>query len=181
MRTCSDVDIPPNSTDFRLLSWQVVETLCRFTERTRMFRGLIDWLGYKKEFVEFNAPSRNNDNQPSYSYKKLFALAINSITSFSLLPLRITGYLGLAVSLLSSLLLLFMVVSDFFDLTVYTVQAYFIVFNTLLVGVILSALGMVALYIGHIHTEVVARPLYVVRKQLGHTKEPKSLNLINND
>lgn len=174
MRRFSDLDIPPNSTDFRLLDKKVLDTLCRFSERTRMFRGLIDWLGFRKTFLEFCAPARNNGSTPSYSYKKLFHLAINSITSFSLLPLRITGYLGILVSTFSGLLLSYMVATDFFDLQVYTPQAYLIVFNTLLAGIMLSAIGMIALYIGHIHTEVVGRPLYIIREKVGWSNRSDS-------
>jgi len=162
----SDVNIPPNSTDFRLLDKKVIKTLCRFSERTRMFRGLIDWMGFKKTNVEFLASDRKN-GKPTYSFKKLFELAINSITSFSLLPLRITGYLGLLVCTLTGLLLFYMLVTDFLNFQIYTALAYFVVFNTLLVGIVLSAMGMLALYIGHIHTEVVGRPLYIIQKRVG--------------
>jgi dolichol-phosphate mannosyltransferase len=167
MKRFSDLDIPPNSTDFRLLDRKVLNALCRFSERTRMFRGLIDWMGFKKTFFEFCAPARRNGGSPSYSFKKLFQLAINSITSFSLLPLRLTGYLGIVVSTLSGLLLSYMVATDFFDIQVYTPQAYLVVFNTFLAGIMLSAIGMISLYIGHIHTEVVGRPLYIVREKVG--------------
>lgn len=167
MRRCSDVDIPPNSTDFRLLDKKVLAQLCRLQERTRMFRGLIDWLGFRKSYVTFKAPARLDGGRPSYSLRKLSTLAVNSITSFSLLPLRVTGYLGLLVCGLSTLLLLYMVVTDFFDLSLYTARAYIIVILTDLMGVVLCALGMIALYIGHIHTEVVGRPLYIIRDRSG--------------
>ncbi len=163
MRKCSDVDIPPNSTDFRLLDRKVLDQLCRLQERTRMFRGLIDWLGFRKHYVHFSAPARLDGGRPAYSLGKLSALAVNSFTSFSLFPLRVTGYLGLLVSGLSGLLLLYMMLTDFFDLSLYTARAYIIVILTCLMGVVLCALGMIALYIGHIHTEVVGRPLYVIR------------------
>jgi len=94
--------------------------------------------------------------------RQLFRLAIDSITSFSLLPLRITGLLGLTVTLFTSLLLVFILFTDFLHLQVYTAKAYFLVINTLLTGVTLSALGLMSLYIGAIHTEVVGRPLYLV-------------------
>jgi len=166
MTKFSDINIPPNSTDFRLIDKKVVETLNRFSERTRMFRGLIDWLGFKRDLIEFAAPSRHNGGIPSYSTKKLFNLAINSFTSFSLLPLRLTGYLGIAVICFSCFLLSVMMITDFLDLQVFTLLAYFMVLNTFLVGVLLSAMGMMALYIGHIHTEVVGRPLYVIRERV---------------
>jgi dolichol-phosphate mannosyltransferase len=167
LKWVSDVDIPPNSTDFRLLDSKVVDTLCKFSERTRMFRGLIDWMGYKKDFLYFDAPARSNSGKPAYSLRKLFRLALNSITSFSLLPLRLTGYLGVLVSFLASVLLLYMIVSDILFAQLYTPQAYLIVFITFLVGIILCALGLMSMYIGHIHTEAVGRPLYIVRKRAG--------------
>lgn len=170
MKRFSDIDIPPNSTDFRLLDKKVVQVLSRFPERTRMFRGLIDWMGFKKSYVTFSASDRQNGN-PTYSFKKLFNLAVNSITSFSLLPLRLTGYLGLSVCTLTGLLLFYMLITDFFSFQIYTPQAYFAVFNAFLVGIMLSALGMLALYIGHIHTEVVGRPLYIIQNRVGKKKE----------
>ncbi len=170
MKRCSDIDIPPNSTDFRLLDKKVVRTLCRFSERSRMFRGLIDWMGFKKAYINFTAPDRKN-GKATYSFKKLFGLAVNSITSFSLLPLRLTGYLGILVFTFTGLLLGYMLISDFIFGQVYTPQAYFVVFNTMLVGIVLSAVGMLALYIGHIYTEVVGRPLYIIQKRAGEGRE----------
>ncbi len=163
----SDIEIHPKSTDFRLIDKKVVTTLSRFSERSRMLRGLIDWLGYKKSFIDFKAPPRPNGGKPTYSYKRLYQLAINSITTFSLLPLRLTGYLGALVSSLSGILLMYMLFTDIVGNQVYTARAYIIVFNTVLVGIMLFALGLIALYIGNIHTEVMGRPLYVISKKKG--------------
>ncbi|MFH2058541.1 MAG: glycosyltransferase family 2 protein [Pseudomonadota bacterium] len=165
MKKLSDLDMPVNGTDYRLIDKSVLKVLCKFSERTRMFRGLTDWVGFKKAYVEFDSPARNGSS-PTYSIKKLFGLAINSITSFSLLPLKISGYFGLFVMATSLLLLIYMAVTDFFNIQVFTAQGYFIVFNTLLVGITLSSLGMIALYIGHIHTEVVGRPLYIIKEHI---------------
>lgn len=165
MHMISDIEIIPNSTDFRLLNITVVNELRRFTERTRMFRGLSDWLGFERDYVHFEAPPRLNDAPPAYNLHKLFALAMNSMASFSLFPLRLTGYLGLGVSILSALLMFFVIITDLFTQMVYTPTAYFLIALTFLLGVVLCALGMIALYIGHIHTEVVGRPLYVIRER----------------
>jgi dolichol-phosphate mannosyltransferase len=166
MTRWSDLDIPPSSTDFRLLDRKVVETLLRFTERTRMFRGLIDWMGYKKIYIPFKAAARDS-GQAGYSFKKLFNLAVNSFTSFSLLPLRFTGYLGLLIIAISMLLLFVMMAGNVLWGANYTPMAFFTVFNTFLIGIVLCGLGMVSLYIGHIHTEVVQRPLYIIRERAG--------------
>lgn len=171
MRRFTDLDIPPNSTDFRLLDKKVVKTLERFTEGSRMFRGLIDWMGYKKTYLSFCAPARS-EGQPAYSLKKLFNLAVNSFTSFSLVPLRFTGYLGLLIVAVTLPLFFFMFAGNaLFGMNI-TALAFFTVFNTFLIGVVLCALGMMSLYIGHIHTEVVNRPLYIVREKAGHWERP---------
>ena len=166
MTRYSDLDIPPSSTDFRLLDKKVVRTLLHFTERTRMFRGLIDWMGFKKIYIPFVAPARDT-GQVGYSFKKLFNLAVNSFTSFSLLPLRFTGYLGLTIIGLCLACLAFMTAGNVLWGANYTPMAFFTVFNTFLIGIVLCGLGMVSLYIGHIHTEVVQRPLYIIRERAG--------------
>ncbi|GFK95983.1 putative glycosyltransferase [Fundidesulfovibrio magnetotacticus] len=166
MTRYSDLDIPPSSTDFRLLDRKVVRTLLQFTERTRMFRGLIDWMGFKKTYIPFVAPARDT-GQVGYSFKKLFNLAVNSFTSFSLLPLRFTGYLGLTIIGVALCCLAFMSAGNVLWGANYTPMAFFTVFNTFLIGIVLCGLGMVSLYIGHIHTEVVQRPLYIIRERAG--------------
>ena len=162
----SDLNVQPRGTDFRLLDREVLKVLKTFEERTRFFRGLIDWMGFKKTFVTFSAPDRAN-GESAFKLRTLILMAINSFTTFSLLPLRVTGWLGLTVVSLSLAVLFFMVITQFFFTQYYTPLAYFVVFNTLLFGVVLTALGLIALYIGHIHTEVIRRPLYIVQDKVG--------------
>ena len=165
MAKLSDVDMTPNSTDYRLLDKKVVAALCKFTERTRMFRGLIDWMGFSKTHLNFSAPARSS-GPATYSFQKLFNLAINSLTSFSLLPLRITGYLGVFTLMSSGLLLFYMLFTQLAGWAFYTHLAFFVVFNTFLLGILMSGLGLIALYIGHIHTEVIDRPIYIIRNKI---------------
>ena len=166
MSKISGLDMQSQTTDFRLFDKKVVEAFSRATERERMFRGIMDWLGFRKVYVEFHAGAREEGNA-GYSYAKLWNLAINSITSFSLLPLKLTGYLGVLISLVSILLLTWMLITRFFlNPATFTSLAFVVVANTLLIGIVLMAIGLVALYIGHIHTEVINRPLYVVREKV---------------
>ncbi|EHJ48997.1 glycosyl transferase family 2 [Solidesulfovibrio carbinoliphilus subsp. oakridgensis] len=167
----TDLDLPPNSTDFRLLDRKVMETLSKFTEGSRMFRGIIDWMGFKKTYIAFCAPARSQ-GKPAYPVKKLFNLAINSFTSFSLVPLRLAGYLGLIIMAVTLPLLCGMVLGNWFLAANITPIAFFTVFNTLLIGIVLCALGMMSLYIGHIHTEVANRPLYIIRSRAGAWDAP---------
>jgi len=166
----SDLKVQPKATDFRLLDRDVLKVLKTFEERTRFFRGLIDWMGFRKTFVSFSSPDRANGIS-TFKLRDLANLAVNSFTTFSLLPLRITGWLGLTVVTLSLTVLFYMIISQFFFAQIYTPLAYFVVFNTLLFGVVLAALGLIALYIGHIHTEVIRRPLYIVQEKIGFENE----------
>jgi len=163
----SKLNIQRKATDFRLLDRKVLEVLQSFPERNRFFRGIIDWMGFNKTSITFDSPDRIT-GKSTFSLNNLFNLAINSFTSFSLMPLRVTGYLGLAVTTASSLLFLYMIITHLvLGLTIFTKLAYFVVFNTLLFGIVLAALGLIALYIGNIHTEVSGRPLYIVQERVG--------------
>jgi polyisoprenyl-phosphate glycosyltransferase len=162
----TSVTTEPRSTDFRLLDKKVIEVFRKFPERERMFRGMVDWMGYRRARVEFVAQERKH-GKAGYSYAKLFGLAINSFTSFSLLPLKIAGYLGLIITTFSGILLIVMFISQFFrDWWVFTPLAILATINIFLVGMVLISLGFVALYIARIHSEVINRPLYIVREMV---------------
>jgi dolichol-phosphate mannosyltransferase len=166
MGKISKLDMASKTTDFRLFDKKVVDAFRPVTERERMFRGIIDWMGFKKEYVEFHADARG-EGTAGYSYAKLWQLAVSSITSFSLFPLRITTYLGVIISFLSSILLIWMFLERFFFNPYYfTSLAIVVVINTFLIGIVLMSIGLVALYIGTIHTEVVNRPLYIIRERI---------------
>lgn len=166
MDKISGLDMKSQTTDFRLYDKKVIAAFNQATERERMFRGIMDWLGFRKAYVEFSADSRS-DGVAGYSYAKLYRLAINSITSFSLLPLRLTGYIGTIMTILSVSLLVWMLGNNLLTgQIIYSPLALFVVMNTFLVGLVLISIGLVAMYIGIIHTEVINRPLYIVRERL---------------
>jgi dolichol-phosphate mannosyltransferase len=147
MSKMSSVEMVSQTTDFRLLDKKVIEAFRRVTERERMFRGIIDWMGFKKVFVEFHAGERE-EGATGYSYAKLWHLAINSITSFSLWPLRLTGYLGIFTTTTSGLLLTWMLGNYVLgSQAAYTPLAIVVVANTLFIGIVLMAIGLVALYV----------------------------------
>jgi len=158
----------PNATDFRLINKNVTQEFLRFTETNRMTRGLIDWLGFTSKVILFDSPARIHGT-PAYSYSKLFTLALSSFVSNSLFPLKLAGYLGVLVifafSILGGVIFFnrYIIMNPFgIDTSVIDLQ---MVFNGILHGVTLLCLGLIALYIGNIHTEIVRRPLYVIRKK----------------
>lgn len=166
MNKISGVEMVSKTTDFRLYDKKVVEVFRHVTERARLFRGIMDWMGFKTVYVKFRAGARENGNS-SFSYAQLFNLAVQSLTSFSLFPLRMTGYLGVFITVTSGLLLARMLFAKFIsNPALFTPLAIVVVINTFLIGIVLMSVGMVALYIATIHTEVVNRPLYIVRERV---------------
>lgn len=167
IRLIAETKIVPQATDFRLLDRCVVEAFNKFTERNRITRGLIDWLGFQKDYVYFESPARTNGNSP-YSTSKLVKLALSSFITHSLLPLKLAGYAGVIIIATSGPLGLFIIIeryilSDPLGMN-FTGPAMLAVFTLFLVGIVLSCLGLIALYIANIHGEVINRPMYIMRK-----------------
>jgi len=162
----SETKMVSGTTDFRLLDRVVVEELKKFTERNRMVRGLLDWMGFKKVYVEFTAPDRIY-GEAQYTLKKLFKLAVDSFTSFSLIPLRLAGYMGFFICIIFGGLFIYMLIDKYvLGGNTFSPISYVIVINSFLIGVVLTGLGFIALYIGRIYTEVINRPLFIVRKRV---------------
>jgi len=100
--TISDVKMEAGTTDYRLLDRKVVDVFLTFTERNRLYRGIVDFIGFHKCKLEFDALPNPEGRKPSYNYIKLYHLAINSLTSFSIFPLKLVGYMGFFIMLVSS-------------------------------------------------------------------------------
>lgn len=168
----SRIPIPKNTGDFRLIDRQVVEAIKRMPERTRFMKGLFAWVGYRQAIVYYDRPQRYK-GKTTWNYWKLWNFAIDGITSFSLAPLKIWGYLGLSLSLLAFLYALFLV----FRTLVFGVDvpgyASLMVVVLFLGGTQLVTLGVLGEYIGRIFEEVKSRPLYLVRSSHGfHSSFP---------
>ncbi|MFH1188252.1 MAG: glycosyltransferase family 2 protein [bacterium] len=174
MNAIGDTKIVPRATDFRLLDRIVIDEFNKFTEKNRMTRGLIDWLGFKRDYIYFVAEERTH-GKPSYNCLKLTKLAFSTFIAHSLFPLKIAGYLGVIITFSSGMLGLFMFVEKFLLLDPLRMRfsgtAMLATLILFLVGIILCCLGLVALYIANIYGEVVNRPLYVIRRTNINKKE----------
>ena len=164
----SSTKITPHASDFRLINRKVIDTFKTFTERNRITRGLIDWTGFDRRYVYFEAPPRLH-GEATYSYRKLFGLAMNSFTAHSMMPLKLASWLGWIILIISALLGIFTVTEKFIlgdpmklEITGTALLAIMLLF---LVGVVLICLGFVAMYIARIHDEVINRPLYIVKRE----------------
>lgn len=167
MKRIANVSLVPNATDFRLLDRKVINEFNKFTERQRMTRALIAWLGFKRDYIYFEALERNS-GKASYNVRKLISLAMNSFVSLSLLPLKLAGYLGLFIVFFSiGPFGLYVFIGKYiahWDFAMsFSGPAQLALLITFLVGIVLCSLGLVALYISHIHNEMLGRPLYVLR------------------
>lgn len=164
----------PGSTDYRIMDREVVDEYNRLSEHNRITRGLIDWLGYKQEYVEYTYGARMA-GKPSYNLKKLFHLAIDSFISMSTTPLVIFGYIGVFITIISFLLGVFVIVNQYIlgdPLQLYWNGAVQMsIFISFLVGLVLISQAITALYISHIHAETQGRPLYVVDKKESYNLE----------
>lgn len=158
----------PGSTDYRLLDRVVVDEYNTLSEHNRITRGLIDWLGFKQEYIKYTYGVRMA-GKPSYNMKKLTRLAIDSFISMSTTPLVFLGYLGAIITLLSGFLGLFIIIQQYIlgdPLGLYWNGAVqMTVFITFLIGIVLVSQAITAQYISHIHAETQNRPLYIVNKK----------------
>lgn len=174
LNSMAEVKVTPRATDYRLLDRVVIDAFNRFGEHNRITRGLIDWLGFRREYVYFDSPKRLH-GKAGYGFTKLLRLAVNSFVSLSLFPLRLAGWLGIIITVLASTIGLFILIEDKIlgdplNLKI-TGTAILATTNMFLIGTVLMSLGLIALYVANIHSEVINRPLYVVRRQRAKTKD----------
>jgi dolichol-phosphate mannosyltransferase len=160
----SGAQLVPGSTDFRLIDQTVQRDFLRLTERNRITRGLIDWLGYQQEYIYFAANERIA-GEPTYPLTRLMKLSVDSVISLSVSPLYFVAYIGAFVLPLSLLLGLVMLVNALVGdpLNFHaTGSAYVAVLTLCLVGILMVSQGIIGLYLSHIHAESQNRPLYIV-------------------
>ena len=157
----SNVDIPNNVGDFRLMSKRVVEALKQLPENQRFMKGLFAWVGFKTVAIEYVREKREA-GQSSFNGWKLWNFALDGITSFSTLPLRIWLYIGALVSFLSFLYGSFIILKTLIfgvDLPGYASLAVIMLF---LGGIQLIGIGILGEYIGRIYSESKRRPSYII-------------------
>lgn len=158
--------IPQNVGDFRLMDRVVVDAIKRLPERSRFMKGLFAWVGYEAEIVEYDREARSA-GETKWNYWKLWNFALDGITSFSSLPLRIWSYLGFGVSIFAMGYLAWTVAKTLIfglDVPGYaSLMSVILFFN----GISLIGIGVLGEYLGRIFTEVKARPLYIVSETIG--------------
>jgi dolichol-phosphate mannosyltransferase len=161
----SESEIVPRSTDYRLIDKVVRTEFNRFTERHRITRGLIDWLGFTHDYIVFDSPARIAGTA-SYKTSQLVKLALNSFVSLSLKPLFFFGWVGGIITALSLFIGVFIIVEqiilhDPLHLN-FTGPAMLGIFMSFMIGLVLISQAIMATYLSHVHTQTQDRPLFVI-------------------
>lgn len=166
LRLLTQIDIPLDTGDFRLLSRRAVNALCSVRERSRFVRGLVSWIGYRQTGVTF-AREERKAGETKYPFRKMLRFALDGITTFSFAPLQAAMYLGFVTAGSSFLYIFYAVLLKLF--TERTVPGWTSLMVAVLFvgGVQLIALGIIGEYLGRVYDEVKQRPLYLIKEQLG--------------
>jgi dolichol-phosphate mannosyltransferase len=153
--------VVPGSADFRLLDRRAVDEVLQASGQSVFLRGLVPWLGFPTDFVEFKAGHRIA-GRPSYSFAKMLSLSLSALLSMSSVPLRLVAFVGLASACASFLFLIYVVAVRFLNGQVVPGWASVAGIVTLLGGLQLLALGTVGEYVGRLFASSIGRPPYVV-------------------
>lgn len=159
----TDVDLPMDTGDFRLLDRKVVQVMKGMREKHRFLRGMSVWVGFRQTGVEYERAERYA-GETKYPLKKMFRLASDAITGFSYFPLKMATYFGFFTAGLSLLALLVAIILRLTGSQLLQGQAVVIIIVLFLGGVQLISLGILGEYIGRLYDEARDRPLYILRE-----------------
>ncbi|PPF67020.1 glycosyltransferase [Clavibacter michiganensis] len=168
----AEIEIPRDTGDFRLIDRKVIDAVKRFPERNRFLRGMISYVGFRQTSVQFDRDERHS-GVTGYPLRKMIKFAADGILGFSTFPLKLIQLVGLVVSALSALAVVYVLISRAIDPSSVVPGWTFTVIAILFVGgvqiIMLSVLGS---YLGRVYAEVQNRPLYLVASHVGRPAEP---------
>ncbi len=158
----TDVAIPPDAGDFRLMSRQVLDALLSMPEQQRFIRGMVAWIGFRQVPLQYHRDKRFA-GKTKYSLRKMLTFAIDAITGFSTTPLRVSLYIAAAFAIFAVLLMIFVLFSWVF---LGTVQGWTSILLGMLIfsSVQLLALAVIGEYLGRIYMQTKQRPLFIIRE-----------------
>jgi dolichol-phosphate mannosyltransferase len=159
----TDVKIPLDTGDFRLMDRKVVSVMNKMRERHRFLRGMSAWVGFKQVGVEYKRAARVA-GETKYPFRKMFRLAINAITGFSYFPLQVATFFGFISAGVAILAIPIVIAMRIAGNGAFTGQATTLIAVLFLGGVQLISLGILGEYIGRLYDEAKGRPLYIVRE-----------------
>jgi dolichol-phosphate mannosyltransferase len=162
----SEVQLEDGTADFRLMDRLVVDALKRFGERWLFYRGLVQWAGFRRVAVWYDAPPRFA-GVSSYTWKRMFRMGTDALFTFSLFPLRLSYVLGLMALLITAVYALYTSICWLYGAADAPGYTSLVLLVSALSGLNLLCLGIVGEYVGRIHEQVKHRPLYLIKEQIG--------------
>ena len=167
----TSVDIPVDTGDFRIVSREIVDVLKRMPEQNKFLRGQISWIGFKQTYLEYERAERHA-GETGYTVRKMMRFALDGITGFSDIPLKIVTYFGFIVTFFAFLVLAYVIYSRFIEQDY--VQGWASTMLTILFigGIQMIAIGIIGEYLSRMNANLRNRPLYIVRdSNVGHETE----------
>lgn len=166
LNALSDVDIPKDTGDFRLVDREVVDVINSLPEHNKFLRGLFSWVGFKQVPYEYERQERFAGNT-KYPLKKMLKLASDGIISFSTKPLKLVGTLGIISIMVSFIVLIYALISYIFKLNQLSAGwTSIMVAITFFAGVQLLSIWIISEYIGRIYDEAKERPQYIIKEKI---------------
>ncbi|UOY92477.1 glycosyltransferase family 2 protein [Ectobacillus sp. JY-23] len=173
LRASTDVDIPVDTGDFRLIDRRVCDEMKRIQEKNRFVRGLFSWVGFRQTAIEYVRDERAA-GETKYPLKKMVKLSLDGLTTFSYKPLKLAGYMGALLSIIGFVYMFMVLYQKLFLGNTVEGWASLIIIQLFFSGMILILLGIVGEYIGRIYDETKNRPLYIVRDYHGLERKDRA-------
>ncbi|MBN1234252.1 MAG: glycosyltransferase family 2 protein [Candidatus Coatesbacteria bacterium] len=166
------INIPLDTGDFRLIDRYVIDCLRQLPERNRYIRGLVTWIGFRQTGVEYERDQRHW-GKTKYPFGKMMKLALDGISSFSVLPLKLASYFGFAMAFFSLVYILYIFYVKFFAKGLVQGWTSTVILISLFGGIQLICLGIIGEYIARIFDESKKRPLYIIKEVVNLSDKQK--------
>lgn len=165
LTSVADISIPRNVGDFRLIDKKVRNNIKQCREQSRYMRGMIAWVGFKHVFIDFDRPARYA-GRTAYTWKKMFNLAADGMTSFSYFPLKIAAYIGWLIIISGWAILLYFIIMGLFFRAYYSLFTWFAVVIYIVLGIQCLLIWLLGEYVGRTYGQVKQRPLYITEETI---------------
>jgi glycosyltransferase involved in cell wall biosynthesis len=159
----AEVKIPRNVGDFRLIDKSVLHELKKCREKSRYLRGMVAWMGFKHTYIDFIRPNRTA-GVTGYTWQKMFKLAFDGLTGFSLFPLKLAAYSGVFVIITGCLMFSYITIDTLLHRVYYPLFKWLVTVIYIFMGVLFLLLWIIGEYIGRIFEQQKERPLYIVEE-----------------
>ncbi|MCM3727168.1 glycosyltransferase family 2 protein [Neobacillus cucumis] len=166
LRSMTDIDIPLDTGDFRLMDRKVVQQMNGLREKNRFVRGMASWVGFRQTAIEYERDERAA-GETKYPLKRMLKLSMDGITSFSYKPLKLATYAGGLLAITGLIYMLYVFYLKIFTEATVPGWSSLIIIQLFFSSFVLILLGVMGEYIGRIYDETKNRPLYIVRDQYG--------------